>query len=208
LRIRHNGVLADEQVLALWRAAAGEWQAIGPVTFANQADDGLLWLDGWLDTPERAELILSLEVNGYLQPEDGAAESVSAVLLGRSDCGVRRKLSPMAAVHRPVRANPPAESFQYALRWGRLLDTEDRYFFWQSQLSDALSAEMAVVMSASTHPASREKSLNLDNVLGRAGCAVGNLALIVAGEQAKTDCEAQLILLEDATAQWCVVRPV
>lgn len=208
LRIRHNGVLADEQVLAIWRATAGELQATGQVTFATRADDGLLWLDEWLDAPERAELLLSLEINGYLEPEDGFAESVSAVLLGRSDCGIRQKLSPLAVVHRPVRASPPAESFEDSLRWGRLLDTEDKYFFWQSQLSDALAGDMAVVMSKSAHPPSHEKSLNLDGVLGRTGCAVGNLALVVAGEQAKAECEAQLILLEDVSPQWCVVRPV
>ncbi|OWP49783.1 hypothetical protein [Pseudomonas nitroreducens] len=208
VRIRHNGVLADEQVLAVWRAVAGDQHRAGQTVFASQADDGLVWLDDWLDAPERAELLLSLEFNGYREPEDGYAESVSAVLLGRPDCANRQKLSPLAAVHRPVRASSPAESFEDALRWGGLLDTEDTYFFWQSQVSDEVAEEMARVMSQSAYPPSHERSLNLDSVLGRSGCAVGNLALVVAGEQAMADREAQLILLEDVTPQWCVVRPV
>lgn len=207
LRIRHNRVLSDEQVLTLWRAAVGDAHSVGRVAFAGQDDDGLLWLDGWLDAPESADLLLSLEINCYQEPCEGCAESISAVLLGRPEWCARRKVTPEVVVHRPVKMGDPPESFEDALRWGRLLDSEGDYFLWLSQLPESLAAEMAVVMAGAGHPPDPDKTLDLDGVLGLAGCAVGNLTLIVAGEQAKAEREAQLILLGEVSAQWCVVRP-
>jgi hypothetical protein len=208
LRIRHDGLLGNEQVLALWHAAAGEQQVVGQVNFATRAEDGLLWLDSWLDAPKLDELVLSLEINGYLAPQEDYAESVSAVLLAGPDCSIRQKLSPLATVHRPVRVGSPAEALEDALRWGHLLESQEEYFYWQSQVADSRATDSTLVMSRAGISSSPEKSLNLDGVLGRTGCAVGNLALVVAGEQAASDGEAQLILLEDTSLQWCVVRPV
>ncbi|WEJ73077.1 hypothetical protein [Pseudomonas sp. PSE14] len=205
LRIRHSGVLSDEQVLMLWNAAGGDRHTVGPVVFAEQ-DDGLLWLDDWLDMSEPVDLLLSLEINAYLEPMDGYAESVSAVLLGRPEWCTKCKVTPEVVVHRPVRIGEPKASFEDALRWGGLLDAEDGYFLWLSQLPESLAGEMAIVMSGAGHPPDQGKTLDLDGVLGLAGCAVGNLTLIVASEQARTEREAQLVLLGDTSSQWCVVR--
>lgn len=209
LRIRHNQVLSDAEVLSLWQAARGGKGTVDEVVFATEAEDGLLWLDAWLDAPEAFPLVLSLEINLFREPVEGQAESVSAVLLALPAWCARRAVKPMASVHRPVRLLNAANSLDEVLRWGRLEDAGDQVFFtWQSQLSGAVREEVRTAMNALGYSLGEERSHPLDDSLGLPGCAVGNMALIVACEQAACSDQAQLLLLQDASPHGCVIQPI
>lgn len=203
VRIRHNQVLTDEQVLALWR----ERPAVGQVVFAAE-DDGLMWLDPWLDQSGDGRPVLSLEFNLFLEPVAGQAESVSAVLLAPAHWCAEQRIGPMAWVHRPVGPGLAAHVLKDALRWGELRTDAEEYFSWRSQLSNEASSDAIIAMRAAGLAFDIAKGHGLDDSLGLPGCAVGNLVLIVAGEQAATDRQAQLLLLQDMTAHACVVQPV
>lgn len=207
VRIRHNQVLADDEILALWHSSGANKQSVDQLVFAGD-DDGLLWLDAWLDEPAAYQLLLSLEVNLFLDPVSEQAESVSAILLAHPDGCAKRGFTPMALVHRPVQMTDQINALGDALFWGQLQAGDEDFFTWQTQLSSEFLGDVRVAMSAAGHPVDVTKWQPLDDSLGLPGCAVGNVALIVAGEQAHSDRQAQLVLLQDRSAQVCVVQPV
>jgi len=205
VRIRHNQVLGDEEVLSLWKASAASTQAVEPVVYGTE-DDGLLWIDAWLDAPATSELVLSIEANLFLNPVAEHTESVSAVLLAHPDWCAAKGFDPIALIHRPVQLLEQAEALQDAFLWGRI-DKANPYFTWHSQVPADCVADAVVTLRAAGYLPDSEKSHQLDASLGRPGCAVGNIALIAAGEGAKADGQAQLIMLQDASPQVCVVQP-
>jgi hypothetical protein len=206
VRIRHNHVLGDDEVLALWKTAAASLLVADPVVFATE-EDGLLWIDAWLDAPATCELLLSIEANLFLSPVAEYAESVSAVLLTHADWCAAKGFTPIALIHRPVQLLDQAESLKDAFLWGRIQQSDDPYFTWHSQVPADCVADAVVALSAAGYPPDSEKRHQMDASLGRLGCAVGNIALIVAGEGAEADRQAQLIMLQDASPQVCVVQP-
>ena len=207
VRIRHNQVLSDDEVLSLWHSSGGGEQLVDQVAFAIQ-DDGLLWLDAWLDEPRTCQLLLSLEVNLFLSPVAEQAESVSAVLLAHPDWCVKQGFAPMALVHRPVQVADQTDALSDALLWGRLQAGDTHFFTWQTQLPSEFLCDVNVAMSSAGHPLDTARCQRLDDSFGLPGCAVGNVALIVASEQARADRQAQLVMLQDTSLQVCVVQPV
>ncbi|WP_449104521.1 hypothetical protein [Pseudomonas mohnii] len=206
LRIKHNQVLGDEQVLSLWRQCAGEKWAVDQVEFVTQ-NDGLLWLDTWLDELSPSALVLSLEIHLFLHPVVEQAESVSAVLLAQPQWCARQNLAPAAWVHRPVAMTDGAESFRDVLLWGQSDEADKSYFSWQLQVSVDHLRAMDVAMSATGHPLANDRHERLDESFGLPGRAVGNIALVVASENAVAQSQPQLILLQDSSPQWCFVQP-
>lgn len=207
LRIRHNQILSDDEVLSLWRAAYAGQPLIDQVVFAAE-EDGLLWLDSWLDSTDAFAMLLSLEINLFQAPVDGQAESVSALLFAQRTWCAKHAIEPMAAVHRPVSMTDVVQSLDDALRWGHLAGADDEVFFtWQSQLPGACSGSASIAMRAAGRALDRDRSHQLDASLGSPGCAVGHMGLIVACEQAQADSQPQLLMLQDVSPQCCVVRP-
>ncbi|MBC3948669.1 hypothetical protein [Pseudomonas folii] len=206
VRIRHNQVLCDDEVLALWRSSIGERHAVDQVVFANQ-DDGLLWIDALLDEPAASGLLLSLEVNLFLDPIAEQAESVSTVLLAAPDWCARKGFAPSALIHRPVQISDQADALKDALLWGQIQKGATQYFAWYLQMPSDFLCDTTIALNAEGYPPDIEARLTLDDSFGRPGCAVGNIALIVASEGAKADRRAQMIMLQDASPQVCVVQP-
>jgi hypothetical protein len=206
VRIRHDQVLDDPEVLSLWRAHRGNERMMDQVTFATQ-DDGLLWLDTWLDDQEADQPVLSLEFNLFLEPVPDHAESVSALLLAPSQWCTKQNITPLALIHRPVRITHLAEDLEDALLWARVPPASNEYSIWQTQMPVELRTEIALAMSKTGRLFDIAKSHLLDDSLGLPGCAVGHVALIVASEQAATEREAQLVMLQDASPQVCVIQP-
>ncbi|WP_243244766.1 hypothetical protein [Pseudomonas maioricensis] len=206
VRIRHNQMLCDDEVLVLWRLSVGERYAVDQVVFANQ-DDGLLWMDALLDEPAAIGLLLSLEVNLFLDPIAEQAESVSAVLLALPDWCAKKGFAPSAFIHRPVQIIDQAEALKDALLWGKVQKGAPQYFSWYSQVPADLLCDSTIALNAAGYPPDIEARLTLDDSFGRPSCAVGNIALIVASEGAKADRRAQMIILQDASPQVCVVQP-
>lgn len=205
VRIKHNQVLTDAEVLSVWEACVGEHLLVEQVLFAGQ-DDGLLWLDTWLDAPEAVAMVLSLEVNVFAQPTDGQAESVSAVLLAQAQCCARHKVEPLAWVHRPVPMTPDLNALQDVLRWGRVEQGGEQCFAWQTQVPSDYLRDVSIAMDNAGCSLDIERCQQLDDAFGLPGHAVGNVALIVASEHAASQGQAQLLMLLDASPQWCVVR--
>jgi hypothetical protein len=206
VRIRHNQVLCDDEVLALWRSSTGRRQAVDQVVFANQ-DDGLLWIDALLDEPPTSQLVLSLEVNLFLDPIAEQAESVSAVLLATPGWCAKEDFVPSVLIHRPVQMVDHASALRDALLWGQVQKGPTQYFAWFSQVPPELLCDATIALSTAGYPPDIEARLKLDDCFGMPGCAVGNIALIVASEGAKADGRAQMMILQDASPQVCVVQP-
>lgn len=206
VRIRHNQVLSDEQVLSLWQACADAKQPTAQITFAHQ-DDGLLWIDAWLDAPATCELLLSIEANLFLNPIAEQAESVSAVLLAHADWCKEKNFAAEAVVHRPVQLIDQTQALADVFLWGGLQATEALYFTWDLQMPASLLCDATVALNDAGYPPDSEKRHQVHASLGAPGCAAGNVALIVASEGAKADREAQLVFMQDASPQVCVVQP-
>ncbi|MEF9673994.1 hypothetical protein QNM99_25050 [Pseudomonas sp. PCH446] len=157
VRIRHNQVLDDDEVLSLWRSCLGDEQILDQVVFATQ-DDGLLWLDTWLDKPASGRFLLSLELNLFLSPVAEQAESVSAVLLAQADTETDQRFEPLAWLHRPVRLTVQAGGWENALFWGKsrrrarnILPGTSSYpaIFWVISISPWLPRAIRLILQVS-----------------------------------------------------------
>ncbi|MDU9393299.1 hypothetical protein [Pseudomonas sp. zfem002] len=206
VRIRHNQVLTDDKVLAIWASCAQRQMLKTETVSVAAQDDGVLWLDDWLDQPKAFPLLLSVEFNLFTKPVAEQAESVSVVLLARSEYCRDKDLQPAAWIHRPLAMSCDPHSVGDVLLWGSV--SEDcPLFAWQAQVPTDRLRELSMALGNQGHPLDRQASLRLDDTLGAPGCAVGNIALILGSEQAAADQQPQLLMLQDATPQWCVVRP-
>ncbi|WP_449433886.1 hypothetical protein [Pseudomonas putida] len=206
LRIKHNHVLSDDEVVAVWHSCAMDKLSIETLQFAAQ-DDGVLWLDEWLDQPDDCALMLSLEINLFVEPLEGQAESVSALILAQPYFCEQHGFAATAWIHRPVPMSDNAQSLREVLRWGRLGEDSQPYFVWQTQVPNDYLCRVTIAMSSAGQSLDKEKYMQLDRVLGKPADAVGNLAIIVASEQAAAEDQSQLIMMQDKTPQWFVVRP-
>ncbi|WP_156465517.1 hypothetical protein [Pseudomonas sp. Leaf48] len=205
LRIKHNRILDDEQVLALWRECAGETWTVDQVAVVD--DDGLVWLDAWLDDPSPPALVLSVEVQLFQQPTAQQAESVSILLLAQPEWCVGQKVVPDAWVHRPVVMTDEGDSLEDALLWGQVKRDGESCFAWQTQIPGDRLRNLNIALGAAGQPHSTDRCQMIDDAFGLPGRAVGNLALIIASEYAVAQSQPQLIMLQDVSPQWCVVRP-
>jgi hypothetical protein len=206
VRIRHNQVLDDDEVLALWHSVWRNKRAVDEVFFATR-DDGLLWLDTWLDEPGPYRYLLSLEINLFREPIVEQAESVSIVLLAFPEVCAAQGVTPIAWIHRPVSIVAPAIGLQDAFCWGRILSGDNEHFIWFSQMPADALREVNAALSAAGYPVDIARRHSLDDSFGLPGCAVGNVALILASEQASADRQAQVVILQDVSPQALVVQP-
>ncbi|AZE72292.1 hypothetical protein C4K00_2063 [Pseudomonas synxantha] len=210
VRIKHNQVLCNEELLSIWSAVTTDSRLTDRVVFAMD-DDGVMWLDAWLDDPERHQLLVSVEINLFLDPVAEQAETVTAVLLGSSEWCIAQKIDSIALVHRPVQLECPGRSIKDAVTdaflWGQLRVGEETYFSWQAQVPGDVLRETSIAVNAARFPFNVARCHRLDDSFGLPGCAVGNVALIVASECAKAEGGPQVVLLQDASAQIFIVRP-
>lgn len=206
-RIKHDGVISDSDVLLIWYQALHHEQS-GNVIFSSE-DDGLLWIDHWLDDQSSTDIAISVEIHLLKEPLQNHVESVSVLILGGTDWCLDRGITPKAAIHRPVKLDNLDESLTDALRWGKLAEQESSdYFFWHSQVPPEMLTEVTITLDSVEHPINQGKSFDLDPTLGLPDKAVGNVALILACEKAYSENENQLILLKDSSYQVCTVRPL
>lgn len=206
VRIRHCVEQSQDEVEALWRSIRGALGARDQVAFAVQ-EDGLLWLDAWLDDGFPARACLSLEINRPSEPGDGQGESVSAILLAHTWWCAEKGLRPQSWIHRPVKLTRGAADIRRALLWGKVPPDSADFFIWHSQLPEGITGVLSVDLHESGQSPPTDAWHSLDGSFGKAGAAVGNTTLIVAAEQALVEARPQLILLHDHSTQACVVQP-
>jgi hypothetical protein len=94
-----------------------------------------------------------------------------------------------------------------SLHWGRITEESRVNRVWHSQLSSDYLADLSIAARVAAGLPSMDNWLALNKSFGLPACTVGNIALILASEQARTDGGAQLVLLQDASPQACVVQP-
>lgn len=206
VRIRHNQILADDQVLQVWGVCAQRRAlAVESVSVTNH-DDGLMWLDTWLDAPQEYPVVLSVELNLFDQVTADQAESISALLFAHEGHCSARQITPMAWVHRPVAMSCDPQSANEVLLWGHV-SKEVELFAWQAHVEKEHLRELNGALLDQRGSLAPTDCLRLDDCLGAPGCAVGNISLIVGGEQSVTNQQPQLLMMLDATPHWCVVRP-
>ncbi|AJJ09059.1 hypothetical protein CH64_1890 [Yersinia rohdei] len=204
VRIRHDATLEDAQILSIWQRIFPEDYAISKVIFGQQ-DNGLMWLDNWLDEQNSA-LVLSLEMNLFVEGRDYQTESVSALLLASPAWLIHQNTIPIAWIHRPVAITATKEALEDVIRWG-MLSVEERYFIWRSQLPTLPQTEMLQAMDAMNYHVDKDSEHQLDSSLGKPAVAVGHITLICACDHAVSSQQPQWIMLQDETPQWVIVRP-
>lgn len=204
VRIRHDETLDDAQFLSIWQRIFPERYSIAQVTFGHQ-DNGLMWLDTWLDVQSSA-LLLSLEVNLFTEGRNYEAESVSALLLASPTWLALQDENPVAWIHRPVTVNTAKEALEDVVRWGKIF-AGDAYFIWRSQLATAPQTDMLQAMDAMGYPFDKDQEHQIDSSFGKPAVAIGNIALICACDHVISTQQPQWLMLQDKTPQWAIVRP-
>lgn len=206
VRIRHNQILKDEQVASIWHECRETTQP-DDIEFDPHAD-GLLWLDRWLDEAEPDPLIVSVEINLFMTPVEEQVESISVLIFALAEWARDARLPAHALIHRPVRVDDVSLDLERAMLWGGIPATDPDHFIWHSQLSVDAVSTLSIALSAAGQSPRDDGWHALNDSLGWPACAVGHISLIVATEHARAQDKAQLVALQDASMQLCVVQPV
>lgn len=203
VRIRHDGALNDESIAQICREAFPGACTVNGFEVGAESD-GLMWLDPWLDQRE-AEVILSIEINLFLQPRDYQAESVSAILLASPEWLARCDVKPESVIHRPVVATEDVHTTEDMLRWGALSIGEP-FTLWRVQVDNAALTRLLQQAESINYSPGQSEGYNLDNLFGSAGAAIGNIALICACEYAATSGKPQWVMAKNKTTHQLIVR--
>lgn len=204
VRLNHDGVLNDEQIITVWRSIFPDTYAVSEVSVSSESD-GLMWIDEWLDRQDDT-LFLSIEVNLFLLARDRQAESVSVLLLASPTWLERQHIKPQMWIHRPVIVKDANDAVADVTNWGEVT-SELPWYLWRAQMkSDALAAVLQAMDKSGFLPA-KKGELIMDDAFGRPAAAVGNITLICACEHAVTSGLPQWLLVGDQTTQMAIVRP-
>lgn len=126
IRILHDGTLKNETINTVWHRVCSLSFDDQNLTICTESD-GIMWIDNYLDCQEEI-LILSIEINLFLEPRDQQAESVSAILLASPAWLTQHHVTPQSWIHRPVVMDGPVESVTTVTLWGNIT-TEVPWFF-------------------------------------------------------------------------------
>ncbi|MDF7680465.1 hypothetical protein PT300_07615 [Enterobacteriaceae bacterium ESL0689] len=203
VRLRHDGSLDNAQITRIW-------QAIFPASYpvdsfvAEQEDDGMMWLDAWLDRNEAA-LMLSVEINLFMEPRDYQSESISALLLASSSWLAQHEVKPEAVIHRPVIATEDACTLEDMLRWGKL-SADEAHTLWRWQVDKQAMTRLIQQSERLGFSPGQDEGYITDDLFGHPGAALGNIALLCACEHAITSGKPQWVMMTDKTTHQAIVR--
>jgi hypothetical protein len=206
VRIHHDGTLAHAQIQESWEKLYSAAYPVTELTIETD-NDGLMWLDRWLDKQER-QVVLSVEIHLFGEPKDNHAESVSALLLASPEWVNEYGNEHISAIiHRPVVVNEDTNSFNDALLWGRL-PAGDKFILWRSQLKGKGLTFLLQLMDKFGYVPGIQKDYLLDDLFGCPGAATGNILLICASEHAASTNHPQWLMAECKTIHQAIVHPV
>lgn len=205
IRIQHDGTLKNETINTVWRRVCLLSFDDKNLTICAESD-GVMWIDKCLDYQE-STLILSIEINLFLEPRDQQVESVSAILLASPDWLTQHHVTPQSWIHRPVVMDEPGESVTTVTLWGNIT-TDLPWFFWRSQTQSETLALVLQSMEQSGYMLSKKGGFVLDDTFGKLNSVVGNIILICANEHAVKSNMAQWLLINDKTTHMLIVHPV
>ncbi|MCR0998772.1 hypothetical protein [Serratia rubidaea] len=204
VRLRHDGTLDNVQMLAVWQRIFPAEYSGGEIDVIAE-DDGLIWLDSWLDR-SKAELLLSVEINLFLDARERQAESVSAILLASPEWLATHNEELIARVHRPVMPRAESTWLEDTVRWGKLAAGES-FTLWRAQLNGGVLCGILQDMERAGYLPGIRNDYRLDELFGKPGTAVGNIVLLCAAEHAQTTGEAQWAIAQEISPHQVIVRP-
>ncbi|MBB1199822.1 hypothetical protein EGM70_05840 [Enterobacteriaceae bacterium 89] len=204
VRLQHDGSLNDSQISAIWQDIFPAKFTVKELVVGTEGDD-VMWMDPCLDRHE-AELVLSVEINLFLEPRAYQAESVSALLLATPEWLAQHDAVPQAFIHRPVVSTEELHSVENMLRWGEL-EPGESHNLWRMQVSEEILARLIQQAQKIGYSPGLEEGYVLDDLFGRPGAAVGNITLICACEHAVASGKPQWIMTENKTVHQAIVRP-
>ncbi|QGU89182.1 hypothetical protein [Erwinia sorbitola] len=205
IRIRHDGILSDDEIKTTWLRLFPPSYIVDELKVLTEGN-GLMWLDEWLDDAQ-ATLVISVEINLFLQPRHHQAESVSAILLASPGWLRRSGAAPLSLIHRPVSLIEVSESLSDVARWGKL-SAGIPYTFWRTQVERQTLSDTLLAMDKQGFLHGCQGDNALDDLFGMPGSAVGNIALICASEHSVATTHAQWLLIGDQSPHMAIVRPV
>lgn len=203
VRIRHDGALDNALVVQLWQSLCPGSYNINEVV-AQTDTDGMMWLDAWLDRREAA-LVLSVEINLFIEPRNFQAESVSALLLASPQWLAHHDVQPEAVIHRPVISTQDASTLEDMLRWGQL-SADEPHTLWQAQVDNEALTRVLQQAESIGYSVGQNEGYNLDDVFGKPAAATGNITLLCACEHAMTSGKPQWVIMTDKTTHQAIVR--
>lgn len=203
VRLRHDGALDNAQITRIWQDIFPASYVVNELV-AEAGGDGIMWLDTWLDRRE-AIIMLSVEINLFMEPRNYQSESVSAMLLASPEWLAQHDVVPEAVIHRPVVATEDISTLEDTLRWGKL-SADEAHTLWRGQVDkDALTNLIQQAERSGYSPGQSENYI-LDDLFGGSGAAAGNIALLCACEYAITSGKPQWVMMTDKTTHQVIVR--
>ncbi|HHA2025144.1 TPA: hypothetical protein ACOEAK_001649 [Enterobacter ludwigii] len=203
VRLRHDGSLDNMQITQIW-------QAIFPATYhmdsivVEQEGDGIMWLDALLDQHEKV-LMLSVEINLFVDPVDYQSESVSALLLASPAWLVQHDVKPEVVIHRPVIATEDVSTLEDMLRWGKL-SAEEAHTLWRWRVDKGAMTRLIQQSERLGYSPGQNEGYMPDDLFGNPGASLGNIALLCACEYAMTYGKPQWVIMTDKTTHQAIVR--
>ncbi|WP_439889625.1 hypothetical protein ACS7SF_09875 [Ralstonia sp. 25C] len=200
-----SGYLGGVDPVALWQ---GRWTGLDMrIARAERAAEPLdtMVLDAWLDDrtsllSKSALLLISVSLSQVIEgtPLEGTAEAGVGLLLVSTTLGREYKLAPVAAIHRPVRADHDQvdHALTHALRWG---GTEPKLLenVWTTGFDGESVGPLNSALSqtgATSGQESEIKACDLDQTVGHAGASAGWLATACAVHAMQQSAAGQLVV--------------
>jgi hypothetical protein len=206
----------QDELLLLWEDS---WRELGlrPVKpTLLPIEEGLMALDRWLDVsggPELQKITLFVSAQLHDKPPVDSAEAGVALLLCWPLAAERKKLAPLAMLHRPVETTAARfkDDIPTAVLWGKA-ELEDVRHVWLTGLDKEDKAALNLAASDLKLGIASSEDLsgthNVDTALGHPGAAASWLTAAIAIENAKQNQEPQMIVCREGALRLAVVQPI
>ncbi len=205
-----------DELMSLWEDCWREFKLRPVRPTLLPVEQGLIALDDWLDLyggPELQKFTLFVAVQLHDTSPADSAEAGVALLLCWPLVAVRKKLTPMAMMHRPLETATVAlnEDILTALLWGGAVPDEI-FHVWQTGLDTedkaALNRASLVLKLGVVSSEGLSGLHDVDNAVGYAGAAASWLAAALAIENAQQHQQPQMIVCREGALRLAIVQPI
>ncbi|QVN22455.1 hypothetical protein [Burkholderia pyrrocinia] len=176
----------------------------------------LMMVDSWLDDQngpldQHAVLLVSITLNKVIDepPAKGSAEAGVGLLLVSEALASRFELQPVAAFHRPRRADHdnPEHALTYGLRWGGAAP-DGIGALWMTGFDSQAAGSVRTALNAGSPEGENDEPVpefELDRIVGNAGTSAGWLAAACATYVAGQSPKPQLVAHRDEADMFIAV---
>ncbi|EMX0848820.1 hypothetical protein AAF302_000009 [Pluralibacter gergoviae] len=203
VRIQHDGSINNDEFRNIWQGIFPKVYVVKQLLIDTEGD-GLMWLDVWMDH-QCTPVMLSIEVNLFLEPHNYQTESVSALLLASSKWLSQNNVTPEVVIHRPVVATDNFQSTENMLQWGSL-SAKESHVLWRTRIDQDAVVNLAQQAAKLDYSPGEDEVYFLDDIFGRPAAAIGNILLICACEYAIESGKPQWLIAQHKTVHQAIVR--